>query len=54
MTYVYPDSVFLNRWRIEGDKLVWEIVARDADGRETPFALYSLAKAACPLAPASP
>jgi hypothetical protein len=53
MTYAYPDSAFLNHWRIQGDKLVWEIVAQDADGHETPFALYSLAKAACLPAPPS-
>lgn len=52
MTYAYPDSAFLNHWRIQGDNLAWEIVARDADGHETSFALYSLAKAACP--PAAP
>jgi hypothetical protein len=53
MIYAYPDSAFLNRWRVQGDNLVWDIVARDADGEETPFALYSLTKAACPTAPAS-
>jgi hypothetical protein len=53
MTYEYPDSAFLNHWRIQGDKLTWEIVTRDTDGRETPFALYSLAKAACPPTPPS-
>jgi hypothetical protein len=52
MTYAYPDSSFLNHWQLQGDNLVWEIVARDADGHETAFALYSLAKAACPPAPA--
>ena len=51
MTYAYPDSAFLNHWRIKGDNLVWEIVAQDAAGHETPFALYSLAKAVCSPAP---
>jgi hypothetical protein len=53
MTHAYPDSAFLNHWRIKGANLVWKIVTQDADGHETPFALYSLARAACPPAPPS-
>jgi len=53
VTYAYPDTAFLNHWRIQGDNLAWEIVARDDDGHDTPFALYSLAKASCPAAPPS-
>ena len=47
ITYKYPDGDFVNRWRVAGDRLAWQIVARDAKGSETPFASYSLRKTAC-------
>ncbi|TZG26339.1 hypothetical protein [Sphingomonas montanisoli] len=47
MTYAYPDDAFVNRWRMKGDALSWQIVARDANGVEKPFASYALQKAAC-------
>ena len=47
MTYAYPDYAFVNRWRMKGDALSWQIVARDAKGVEKPFASYALQKKAC-------
>lgn len=47
ITYRYPDDAFVNRWRRVGDRLTWEIVARDKNRVEKPFANYSLNKAAC-------
>ncbi|MFV0625088.1 hypothetical protein ACBY01_13910 [Sphingomonas sp. ac-8] len=46
--YRYGDATFVNRWRANGDELGWEIVARDAAGKEQPFARYALTRAACP------
>jgi hypothetical protein len=45
--YQYADNAFVNRWRISGDHLTWQIAARDQNGVEKPFASYSLHKAAC-------
>jgi hypothetical protein len=47
ITYAYPDTAFVNRWRIAGDQLTWRIVALNAKGAEQPFASYALRKAAC-------
>ena len=47
ITYPYPDAAFVNRWRLDGDKLSWSIVAR-ASGKDSPFAAYALTRAACP------
>jgi hypothetical protein len=47
ITYQYPDDAFVNRWRVTGDRLSWQIVARDAKGIEKPFASYSLRKMVC-------
>ncbi|KAK0344771.1 hypothetical protein LTR94_013075 [Friedmanniomyces endolithicus] len=45
--YAYPDATFVNRWRIKGAQLTWDIVARDEANAEKPFASYSLHKVAC-------
>lgn len=47
ITYPYPDAAFVNRWRLDGDKLSWSIVAR-AGGKDAPFAAYALTRSACP------
>lgn len=47
ITYPYPDAAFVNRWRLDGGKLSWSIVAR-AGGKDAPFAAYALTRAACP------
>ncbi|UYY57964.1 hypothetical protein [Sphingomonas sp. S2-65] len=47
MTYQYPDNAYVNRWRIAGDRLTWEIVARSKGGVQKPFAKYALRKGAC-------
>jgi len=52
VTYPYPDSAFVNRWTLSGDRLTWTIVARDQKGLEKPFASYTMTRASC--APASP
>jgi hypothetical protein len=51
VTYQYPDDAFVNNWRLTGDRLSWQIVARDAKGIEKPFASYLLRKMACPASP---
>ncbi|HJV41024.1 hypothetical protein [Caulobacter sp.] len=47
IAYAYPDASFVNRWRLEGTKLSWTIVARSG-AKEEPFARYDLGRAACP------
>lgn len=47
IAYAYPDASFVNRWRRDGDKLTWTIVARGG-GKENAFASYALVRAACP------
>jgi hypothetical protein len=47
ITYQYAENGFVNRWRISGDRLMWQIVARDKKGAEKPFASYLLSKADC-------
>lgn len=47
ITYQYPDRAYVNRWRMSGDTLTWEIVARDRKAVEKPFARYTLHKTAC-------
>jgi hypothetical protein len=51
ISYPYPDAAFLNRWRLAGDRLTWQIVAVDGKGTEKPFASYALRKAACSRTP---
>jgi len=48
ISYRYPDDEFINRWRVLGDRLTWQIVARDKQGAETRFATYSLGRVECP------
>ncbi|WP_029011683.1 hypothetical protein [Niveispirillum irakense] len=48
ISYQYPDSLFINRWRMGDTGLRWDIIARDANGKEAPFAAYTLTRAACP------
>lgn len=47
IAYAYPDASFVNRWRRDGDRLTWTIVARTG-AKEAPFASYDLARTACP------
>ncbi|QDK33710.1 hypothetical protein DM450_13185 [Sphingomonas sp. IC081] len=47
MTYDYGADAFVNRWRIEGERLHWQIVAQSKDGAEKPFANYALQRTAC-------
>jgi hypothetical protein len=47
ITYQYPDDAFVNRWRVSGDRLTWQIAVRDRKGVEKPFASYVLRKAKC-------
>lgn len=46
IAYAYPDASFLNRWRRDGDRLTWTIVAR-SEAKEAPFARYDLARTNC-------
>ena len=47
ITYPYPDAAFVNRWRLDGGKLSWSIVARAGD-KDAPFAAYVMTRLACP------
>jgi hypothetical protein len=47
VTYQYPEDAFVNRWRLSGSRLTWQIVARDGKGAEKPFASYVLHREAC-------
>jgi len=47
ITYAYPDASFVNRWRRDGQRLIWTIVARSGE-KENAFARYALTRAACP------
>lgn len=47
MTYRYPHAAFVNRWRPTNNRLSWQIVARNAEGIEKPFASYLLRKVPC-------
>jgi hypothetical protein len=49
IAYAYPEASFVNRWRRDGDRLTWTIVARTG-AKETPFAHYDLARSACSAA----
>lgn len=46
VAYAYPDAAFVNRWRRDGDRLTWTIVARTG-AKESPFARYALSRSAC-------
>ncbi len=46
IAYAYPDASFVNRWRRDGDRLTWTIVARTG-AKEAPFAHYDLTRSAC-------
>jgi hypothetical protein len=48
MTYDYGANAFVNRWRIEGEELSWQIVAQSKGGAEKPFASYRLQRTDCP------
>jgi hypothetical protein len=47
IAYAYPDASFVNRWRRDGDRLTWTIIARTG-AKEAPFARYDLTRSACP------
>lgn len=47
IAYAYPDASFVNRWRREGQRLTWTIVARSGE-KENAFARYALTRSACP------
>lgn len=47
ITYPYPDAAFVNQWRLRGDRLAWQIIARDKAGKEAVFARYTLRRAPC-------
>ena len=47
IAYAYPDASFVNRWRRDGQRLTWSIVARSGD-KENAFASYALTPTACP------
>lgn len=47
ITYQYPDKAYVNRWRMLGDRLTWQIATRDRNAVEKPFASYTLSKTAC-------
>lgn len=47
IAYAYPDASFVNRWRREGDRLTWTIVA-EGGAKAAPFARYELARSTCP------
>lgn len=46
--YQDENSTFINRWRTATRGLTWQITARDAKGKENPFASYTLSKVPCP------
>jgi hypothetical protein len=46
IAYAYPDASFVNRWRRDGERLTWTIVARNS-AKETPFARYELTRSVC-------
>jgi hypothetical protein len=52
MRYRFGSDTFVNRWRRTGRTLDWTIVARDAVGKESPFATYRLTVTPC--GPAKP
>ena len=47
IAYAYPDASFVNRWRRDGERLTWTIVARSG-AKAAPFARYDLSRSACP------
>jgi len=47
IAYPYPPSSFLNRWTLKGDRLAWEITAREGDKAQA-FARYEAVRIACP------
>lgn len=47
ITYAYPGAAFVNRWRRDGQRLTWTIVARGGE-KENAFARYALVRATCP------
>ena len=46
IAYAYPDASFVNRWRRDGDRLTWTIMAKSGD-KENAFARYELRREAC-------
>lgn len=47
IAYAYPDASYVNRWRRDGDRLTWTIVAQSGT-KEAPFARYELTRTSCP------
>lgn len=47
IAYAYPDALFVNRWRRDGERLTWTIVARGGE-KENAFARYALTRSTCP------
>lgn len=47
IAYAYPDASYVNRWRRDGDRLTWTIVAQSG-AKEAPFARYELTRTSCP------
>ena len=47
IVYRYPDSDFINRWTLSGDKLTWLIVERTPKRVDKVFATYRLSRAPC-------
>ena len=45
--YGYASATFVNRWQVEGAKVVWTIHARNPTGEESEFATYALDRVAC-------
>jgi len=50
MRYRFGSDTFVNRWQRSAQGLDWTIIARDAAGKEQPFASYRLTAAPCPAA----
>jgi hypothetical protein len=47
VNYRYPDSVYINRWHIQRERLDWIVVSKSKDANEKPFASYRLKRTAC-------
>jgi len=47
IAYAYADARFINRWKVQGDRLDWRIVAKTGAAPEKAFAQYALTRTAC-------
>jgi hypothetical protein len=47
LSYHYPGTAYINRWRVQGDRLNWFIVSKAQDAKEKPFATYELKRVRC-------